>query len=454
MQKRPRPVFHMHLSKTAGTSVNLWLQSFAHVLKCRNYRDFGTDMSEGIIIHQFYQNPPLHLPIYDENAMNFRLPIYSARDQQIRYAAEIEYSWKNFDILHGHVPIMMNRPEDAFVFTVLRDPIGRAISKYVDHMSLNKSDFALIQPEIQDEMIFLLENGLDAAIACYQFGGAMSSFFVDHQCRVLLIGRYTVKDVFDMSPAERADRAIEQIDQYIDFVGIYERIDTTLNILAEKIGVCPPDLFPKINSRPNHAHLRQISPQARQWLQDNNQGDQKLYGHFLDRFDRQSHGRSRYEITDFEDSHVLDRMSELSPVAVGAERLFDMNMAIVGRGYHYREAIGTLDCIRWTGPGNQLLLYMPVPVGEQLKLRIYTKGWMDWSQPERLQLRLDNELIQHDLEHPPRMANAITAVYKSSRPYVKITIDLAADTSETAAPQGDDTLRRGFALWGYSYEVI
>lgn len=454
MPRSTRTIFHMHIPKTAGTTVNRWIESFAHGLKCRPdgyFRQFGQEMSEGIFLHQVHSAPPTDLPPVGEPTEEEEAEGISVYDRQLRTWARWVYSWNHFDVLHGHESLLTVRPEGACVFTVLRRPVAKAVSQFVDHATLTRGDFASKTSEYREVALFVHEHGLDAGIERHADSRYMKSLYHDQQCRILLGGTCTAAEFFEMSVEERAARTIEWVDRTIDVVGYYEHLAETLRLVAARHGVCPPTLMPRLNARPAHDHLRDISAAAKQWFIDVARADQIVYDHYRAAFERAAVATADYDLDRFEALFAADRVREISPVAIGRERLFDMNMALVGSGFHQREATGTIDCQRWSGPGDSSTLFMPVPPGVPLRLRLHTKGWEDWSRPEALHVLVDGVHVPHRLEHPPRMANAIVVDVRTERPFVRLTIDLYPEGRGDTAPPPTG---RGYSLWAYGYEVL
>jgi hypothetical protein len=175
----------------------------------------------------------------------------------------------------------------------------------------------------------------------------------------------------------------------------------------------------------------------------------------LKRFRRDYGKHKKYTVVLFEKKHVLSRIAELSPVRVGREFVFDMNMGFVGTGFHQREGSLTCNCVRWSGPETQSHIYMRVPRGEDLRIRIYNKGWTDWSARDSLVIEVDGHVRPHRMENAPRMAEIFVVETRSTKPWLKITTRIASTVSDADMRiEGGDDRKKGFAIWGYSYEIL
>lgn len=450
-------IFHLHIPKAAGTTVNLWLENLAHALACRPYAfnlRWGEDMAEGIAIHRDLSDPPASLPTFDITGRDDATPEDIFRKQIDHYTFS-RYSWANFDVIHGHVSIHRLRPPGAFVFSLLRDPMARAVSQLIDLMSLTVGDFVRDPHGHRPALQMVLEQGFEAALAHYPDHRAFQAFFEDKQCRILLQEEIGFREFQAMTPEQRAQAAIATLDAECDFVGVQEHLVDSLTVLSSILGLCPPRSLHRSNDRPHMAHLRNFSPAVLQWMAERSRGDQILYAHALERFAAHAAAHGDYDAARFEALHAESRCAELSPVRIGRAFVFDMNMAIVGSGFHAREGQLTVDCARWTGPETDLILYFPVPADTDLHLRIYTKGWTDWSLRETLRVSVDDEVRPHRFEHPPRLAEAIVVDARSNRSWIKVTVAIAATSSDAERGiESTDRRKKGFALWGYGYEPI
>jgi hypothetical protein len=450
-------IFHMHIPKTAGTTVNTWLDTLAHVEKCAPTpsTEWQTEMSYGILLEQLRNSRPEDLPIVDDETLYPQRTDLDETQRRLLRLCNIIYSWRYFSIIHRHNSIITERPAHSIVFTILRDPLERAVSQFVDHNSLRKEDYDNYSPDVVRALDTIRRNEFDELVRVYDKTEFVMTKYADAQCRVLLADRYKWRDFYALPPAERASQAIEVLESAYDFVGKQEALSESLRILSSMLGVCPPTALGKLNSRPNSPRLRTVAPVAQRWLEENNQADRVVYDYALRRFERDRTLHGSYDLNAFEEKHAAHRTAEISPMRIGSEFVFDMNMATVGAGLHQREAARSYDCIRWTGPQPKVDIYMPVPAGKALRIRVYNKGWMDWGLRDSLAMEIDGLARAHRFEHPPKMAETFVVDARSSRPWLRITVRIAATKSDgDVGIASSDERKKGFALWGYSYEPL
>ena len=188
---------------------------------------------------------------------------------------------------------------------------------------------------------------------------------------------------------------------------------------------------------------------------ENNRADAVVYKYALKRFRREYSKHKKYTLALFEKKHVLSRIAELSPVRFGREFVFDMNMGFVETGFHQREGSLTCGCVRWSGPETQSHIYMRVPRGKDLRIRIYNKGWMDWSARGSLVIEVDGDVRPYSIENAPRMAEIFVVEARSTKRWLRVTTRIASTVSDAdmGLESGDDR-KKGFAIWGYGYEIV
>ena len=114
-------IYHFHIPKCAGTSLNEWLDDCVSFEKARP--------------------PQWHGPV---------LTWLKGRGIAPRRAwtPVIRMSWDLFDVIHGHNNFLPERPQGSVTLTVLRDPISRSKSLFLDLATLKESDFAHKPPSL------------------------------------------------------------------------------------------------------------------------------------------------------------------------------------------------------------------------------------------------------------------------------------------------------------------
>ena len=456
--RRLPPICHLHLPKTAGTTVNFWLETFAHAAKCRPSRlrpDWGADASHFLLLESLRQRKPQDLPLVELPGRDTYETAEMLHERRLHRLAQLTYAWLNYDILYEHESLLPGRRPDAFVFTIMRDPLARCISQIADHKSLEISSLTSLNAEDFFAINTLSTSSFDTFISKCRHTRYLLTTYADAQCRLLLQDDVSWTEFYELSVHERASMAIEVLESRFDFVGIREQFKETTTALASMLGVCPMIQTAYYNRRPLAAEGLVLSEKARRWLVENNRADAIVYEYALKKFRREYSKHKKYTLALFEKKHVLSRIAELSPVRFGREFVFDMNMGFVGTGFHQREGSLTCDCVRWSGPETQSHIYMRVPRGKDLRIRIYNKGWMDWSARDSLVIEVDGNVRPYRIENAPRMAEIFVVEARSTKRWLRVTTCIASTVSDAdMGIEGADDRKKGFAIWGYSYEIV
>lgn len=428
----PQKIFHLHISKCGGTSLNAALDLQAHAERARPPDEFRRRLG---------------------NRGIRQTDIACLRDPALRAilaeAARESIAW--FDVLHGHLDISPWLSEADYVFTVLRDPARRVLSQFQDFRRLAPHDYAHKAPEWQ-RMHEACRGLGDFAQLRDSFAESLPfrRIFEDHQCRALT--QHEVDDAaFDaLPPEERAERAWRTLRRRCARFGLLEGVDRLFGAVARDQGWCPPD---PLEVRNRTAAEGRDEPAVLAAAAMVTAGDRLLHDRVVAALGAAE--GAAYTIEEFEAEFAAARVTALMPGAIGAERVFDMNMPVIGRGLHGRDAAGTRDCCRWVGASPDALLYLPVPApGARLTLRLYNKGWVDPSLRDRLAVTVDGAPVRIWSEPRREVAEAIAFHAVARRGWMRIGLHCAqAMTDAEAGHSGGDARRKVFNLWRYSYEV-
>jgi hypothetical protein len=426
-----RKIFHLHISKCGGTAFNAALDTQAHAERARPSADFTERLRDRGIGHADIaglQDPALRATVAE-----------AARE-----------SIACFDVLHGHVDISPWLAEEDHVVTVLRRPDRRVLSQFQDYRRLAPHDYAH-KPADWQRMHEACRGVADFAELQAVCGESLPfrSMFEDHQCRALT--QHTVAtDAFGaMPPEERASQAWRTIEARHARVGVLEDVDRLLGDLARDMGWCPPD---PLDIR-NRTAAGEPSDAARAAAAAITAGDRILHDRAVAAL-RDSRATD-YTIAEFEIEFAAARLAALLPQRIGEEHVFDMNMPLVGRGLHGRDAAGSRECCRWVGASREALIYVPVPApGARLTLRLYNKGWVDPSLRDRLAVTVDGVPVRSWSEPRREVAEAISCRAVARRSWMRIGLHCEQAMTDTEAGRpSDDTRRKVFNLWRYSYQI-
>ncbi|NKC31197.1 sulfotransferase family 2 domain-containing protein [Falsiroseomonas selenitidurans] len=425
-------LFHLHVSKCGGTSLNALLDLQAHAERARPAGAFSRQLRQRGVqrVDIACLQDPLLRP-------------------QIVEAVQESIDW--FDILHGHFDLSPWLSGEDTVFTVLREPARRALSQFHDYRRLAPHDYAHKAEDWQ--AVHEAARG-DGGFAPFQARcAALSPFrsmFEDHQCRALTQHEVPQAEFDAMPPAARAEAAWRTLQSRCTRFGVLEEVDGLLGALARDQGWCPPDPLAVSNRATPEG---EDDPAGLAKAEAITQGDRILYDRAVAAL-RDRPG-SAYTIAEFEAEFAAARLAGLSPARIGAEHVFDMNMPLPSRGLHGRDAAGTRDCCRWVGARAEALVYLPVPgPGARLTLRLYNKGWVDPALRAALTVSVDGVPVRTSPEPRREVAEALRFQATSRRGWMRIGLHCArAMTDAEAGHAGSDGRRKVFNLWRCSYEI-
>ncbi len=433
VQTAPPKIYHFHIPKTAGTTVNGWLDGCVHSDRAR---------PAGFAKRWQLEWLGEEALLGDQDAVGVAY--------QDRLAAMKHYGVEWFDVLHDHISHLDVLPENRFVFTILRDPVARAVSQFKDYKRLQSSDYGHKFQAARMVHDCARQNEFLGFIDASKDNPFFRAVFEDGMCRFILQDRYSFEQFNALDTAARAQEAYQFLKDQIDFVGITEDLPNVMRDLALALGQVPPESLAQSNqtggaSAPTESessYLRDMLCPADVLLYEQVQTDWSA--------------RSTVPVAEESAIGLLigDRLSRLTPITIGNEHVFDMNMPLIGQGFHSRDASGETQCCRWMGPGQEASLYIPVPNDRALRLRFYVAGWSDPSLLSDLEILIDGRPLAWTVEdrnnafHVLRVdAPARSPEGKTGQPHRKATFRL-----RDLCHSQEDRRQRGFNLWRYSYE--
>ena len=185
---------------------------------------------------------------------------------------------------------------DPVIITLLRDPIARTISVYQfttakpTEVWLSK---AIVHPELETyelEDVSLNGDDLDF-IKSMSLEDFLRHPDVEDQVRNLqarvIVGRDAFGDrrgQLDFSDEELLRRAKERLDRFA-FVGLSDRVEESVELLAETFCWQPPTGIPRLNRSPVRSESFELSPEALDAISELTKVDRELYEHAQRLFD-------------------------------------------------------------------------------------------------------------------------------------------------------------------------
>ena len=424
-------IYHYHIPKCGGTSIAWWLNQ--HVSDRRLFRPFT------------------HTPLAD----NFpgQVDLASLVEAERREAPGRRQAFFGADVISTHASLLGAQPEDAFCFTVLRRPDARLLSQIADWRRLGEQDLGRLPSGVG--LIVGDAARLRVADFLARHGRAVN-LFNNHITRGIAAFSMGVEARRRASLPELAEVARSALARQFQFVGVAERPEATLGRLADLLGFAPEPNPPRMNRTDSVATLGAEAAEAGDLIAELTRFDQDVYDHALGLFlTRDAQAGAAYDRASFEARHAAATIGRLESVASGDDIVFSVRDPLVGSGFHGRDGAGLDGCCVWSGPSSAFLVYMPVPSGARLALRLWVRGYASLDQRNRLRVRVDGVERTHRFEPAPGYAEAVVVEAATPRDFVALEIDVGATTTtgEPGTPSFDPR-PRGLAFDRYGWRAL
>jgi hypothetical protein len=416
------PIYHLHVPKTAGSTINAWLDDLAPYKQVRP-RTFEGDLAKF-------------------------LRTSSSASDNVRNSIVVDASWKLFTVIHGHDNILSRMPNNAKSFVFFRDPVDRSISQHFDHSHLSPQD--LLGLRHSGAMLLDCQSlGIEDFLKKWHQSTQFQEIYCDRHCRSLTDHKITKHEFFGMTIEDRFSAARKVIDTEIGFVGLQSAFSESLYNLARFLQVCPPDIRPSINVRSKP--IAAPTDLTLKLLGSVTQADHKLLKHVETLVaSRKAHSHP-YSEKEFEEAYAKDRISDLKLRETALGLTYCMNDTLVGAGFWGRDGAGTLDCCRWTGPGSRSVIYLPNPAWA-CNIRIAVKGWMSVEVRKSFELWINDRRCDFVFEGGDNVADFI-CFEAGGEDFLKIEFRVnAAVSDEECGRELSDGRRKGLAIWDIHIE--
>lgn len=426
-----RRIFHYHLKKCGGSTFNHWLDTLTF-----DERTHELAAWKGFSVEDTRSD--------DLGRM---------REVVIPSLAKAVFHWS--DVVHSHGPLRMYAPDKTFCLTMLRDPVQRLVSQFLDFRRLGDADTvnspADVRECVADSRHLCLRDFLEKH---GQYGGRR--YLDNYMTRALVAGRIgnLIDDTMD---ADRlCEAALLSLENDYHLVGLTEYLDLSRNALCSMIGLPPARQIPAINvtrtAFQNDMELRG----ARDILKTLTRVDRVVYDRARQLFDRRHREAAEYYNIDmFEDRHAANLLAEARGSASDGATRYSVRAPIIGSGYHGRDGGGMASCAVWTGPETRTTLYMPTPPNMPLSLLVWIRGYVDSRQRDQLRVRVDGRSVPHYFGVNDDYADVLTIDTHATRSFVRLEIDLD-ETLESGDPGTElyDARERGFAFDSYGWRPL
>jgi hypothetical protein len=313
------PLFFMHIPKTAGMSMRLYLR-------------------EQYDVHDVCPAARWHDLLGREHELaGFRL-----------VQGHFRYNLRN--LLAG----------EARMLVMLREPLRRTVSALL-HLQRDASfhrDHELAQglslsAMIRDPVLMQNQRNVQARFLCASNTPDQVSGHLEQE-----LPRNPAADAGDFEDPPDLDLATARLET-IDFIGLTEDIGAVLRTMAEAMNYHPPLYFPFINENPNRTDpLRGLNDKDMEILRDNNDIDLPLYQYAQRLIERRSFQHHMGQL-------VGKGIYQVPPGS------FEIPMAGVmpGSGW-YEPEVENGSSWRWTGPGRHFTVEVPLRADASYRLKV------------------------------------------------------------------------------------
>ena len=394
------PLFFMHIPKTAGMSMRLYLSE--------QYQ--ARDVCPALRWHGLLGR--------EEDVQSFRL-------------------------IHGHFRYHL-RPllaANTRILVMLRDPLRRTISA-LRHLQRDPSfhqDHILARDMTMAEMIrhpvlMRNQNNVQARFLCAS--GAPED--ISNYLQETLTSNPDA-DAGDLEDPPEFGLAAERLES-IDFVGVTENIGAVVAVMAREMNYHPPLYFPFINDDPSRGDpLRQLTADDLDILRDYNSIDLKLYEYAHRMIERREFAHSMRQLT----------RNGIYRVPPGSFEI-PLSGIIPGSGWYEAEQ-DPEKCWRWTGPTRHFTLELPLRQDASYRMVMIIGGSQ---RPEDFTAEVNDVPIPFEPPEEGRRNQHVLIIPRELLALSSGFCRIRFDTGEAIQRSADDIRALGVCVGGITFECL
>jgi hypothetical protein len=400
--KARAPLFFMHIPKTAGMSMRLYLreQYEAH------------DICPAVSWHGLLGN---------------------------------QRELASFRLVQGHFRYNLREviASDARMLVMLRDPLRRTVSA-LQHLQRDASfhlDHQLAQglslaEMIRDPILMQSQRNVQARFLCAARTPEQVSTYLARE----LPGNPGA-DAGDHEEPPEMNLATERLE-IIDFVGLTEDIGAVLATMAQAMNFHPPLYFPFINENPNRADpLQGLSEEDLAILRDNNNVDLRLYDYAKRMLERRAFERDMRHLLANGVYHVPPGSFEIP-----------LSGIMPGSGWYESEQDKGL-CWRWTGPGQYFTIEVALRHDAAYRL-LMTFASLQPLGPGDLEAEVNDVPVGFDLSSEGRTYQCELIVPQDLLAQSSGFCRIRFDTRETSLPEPPEIRALGVSVRKIVFECL
>jgi hypothetical protein len=427
-------IIHCHVHKTAGTSINRWLELLVAAEQAR------TSGEDDLFSRRWNAAP--HSPPPATGPLD---PLHAELGREAR---------AYWDVIHGHSAALATAETSPYRFVILREPASRFVSFLKDWRRL--PDSALEGLPADQRALRLAARTLDAGAFARQFLDTPTLHALRQTHALRAAAAYALPaGRFPDGSASDLEMAVAALDELFDFVGVFEQLDRVVHCIARDLGAAPPPGVGVLNAGLTDPARDVIDAEGMATLRRLWADDFAVYEHAVRRFhERAGSAPDDYSEEAFERSHLAARLAQLSPRRTPWGRVFSLNDQVVGAGFLGRERPGSAAVAAWTGPLTRSVLYVPVPAGERLDLFLDLDDWITDAVRSSLRVQVDGRPAALTTRPGRWCRERLWIPATTTRPFVKL--EILVDRTFTSAEAGGKESyhgKRGVALAAYGYRL-
>jgi hypothetical protein len=255
-----------------------------------------------------------------------------------------------YKFIRGHIPydrIMKRLPKRPRCITFLRDPITRYISNFE------------MRQRVDDPLAGLQSRLEQLSLEEFMEESDLQKIFSNRETR--FFGGFMKNKNGVMIP--NIERAKERLAAF-DFIGLVEKFDESLELLAYIFDFPPICNFQSFNVSPRREDRKEISQSALDRVADLNWADVEIYKFALDLYQNQyEQVMKEKEIQGEPELQDNERLDSLS---------FDFRRMDPGSGWRVGESHPDHGVIRWSGPSMMSTIHLPLTRNQPLRMKFRT----------------------------------------------------------------------------------
>ena len=407
-------VYHAHIPKTAGTSLNAWLDDSVSADRAK------PDGFDGELVRWFkaYGVPGI-------------------RSEKTIFAS----CWDIYDVLHGHNNMSNARTDNSIVVTVMRDPLARSISLYYDLASLSEDKLKHMKGPVLSYRQDCLKMSFNDIRNKWSHSILFQRQYLDYMCRFFMRNDFSFETPFKMSSEERFRSAAAIIERDVTAYGVTEQLGKTVHRFSQVLGLYPRKSLPRYNlGRPKTS---EITSDDKLFISTLTVGDRMLWEHYTNKLGDMS---VDYSVENFESAKLGEAIKAVRLMEHREGVAYGINAAFIGDGFWGRDSARGAECRRWSGPEDDSVLYLPWTQAAPVDVALHVSGWSSPDARSSFSVRGWSAPLKHSFSSGGEVADIVRFRAIPRNGVLKLQFHSLARTDEEVGNPVSDGRRKAFSL--------